>query len=296
MPRTRKRLRRPGQEPPKRMSDIELEKARPDQVEKKIREHARFFEHLDRRPDPGSGLSPLQAAPARERHLAELDGQLNEIDRLETALAPISAEEKRRLSPKTLLFNRRAVERAPRSEEERKSLAEMYAGMRKQEAAREARKKLAKLKEKRQSPPDPRAESIIGALFADDFLYDGLRRITRENVEVVGDFGHRQTVTATDVLFDLEDVGIALALLHLLEETGSVLIRDAAMNGLWPEGSALPPVQGLARRVRHLAANGIFALSRDGGTLRVRYGPRTVEIAAQYGIRVEVAEKEAVTA
>jgi hypothetical protein len=55
-------------------------------------------------------------------------------------------------------------------------------------------------------------------------------------------------------------------------------------EGIGPEGSDLLPAPQLADRIRHLAANGLLALSQDPAGVRVSYGSRTRALAKKWGI------------
>jgi hypothetical protein len=276
------KLRRPGQEPPKRMSDVELEKAKPGTIEKRLSEHEKHLTHLERRPDPGAGLAPREAGPARERHLSEIDGQLNEITRLERVLEPLSREERKRLSPKSWLINRAAIANAPRSDEEKEALKEMYSGLADAERERETRRKLLDMAQKRKYPRDPRASSVLAAVISSAWLRDAVEMRNRTNVHVFveGRMEHvpqGQFVSAR--LLEPGDV-VVLVLASYAIEAGPGLL-----DALAPEGYGLSELPDVRTSLSNLHRAGLLEVEKLGERRwRARWGRRALRIAKEAGV------------
>lgn len=293
----RTRRKRPGG-PPKVWTDTELEDrlARPEELESHLNAHRTHARRLARRGDPGFTLPPAQAAQARQEHVAELERHVGEVRRVEAALeASPKAVAEELLAQHIRRSGRRMAARAGHVGEQQEFLDQLHRSLAEQAQEREARKQVRQLAERLEHPPDPRAESITAAVLADGFLFDGLRRIRRE-ATMINEFGGRETLVSNEPVYELEDLSVAQCVFKLLEETNPVAIRQAGAGGRWPEGSALPPIQRLASRIRHLAANGVFSTRLEGGTLYVTYGQRAREIATRWGLELEAAEKKAVQA
>ena len=169
------------------------------------------------------------------------------------------------------ILRRKAIQEA-HDEESNGFIRRLHESLAERQKQRDAQRRLAEAKERRASPPNPRAASVAAAVLANsDLLFDGLLLRQRNNVVVPGELGTTQTMTTTDpYVFDLEDVGVAFVVLHLLQERGTVKITDAGTGGHWPANSGLPHVQGLVRRLAHLRSNGVFDMVVNGGVAEVK--------------------------
>ena len=190
-------------------------------------------------------------------------------------------------------MSRRAAAKELATDEDKKFLREMQEASLEQQRQREAEAKLQELQEKRRAgPPEPRAASVRAAVLADsEYLFDGLTRRLRK-AAVPTHFGGVQPSMSNEPVFELEDVGVAFVILHLLHERGEVVISDWGAGGRWPAGSELLPTPRLAQRLAHLARNGLIEIRADeSGGRRIGYGERARQIAARWGITIKEPSK-----
>src|SRR6187200_2883476 len=112
-------MRRGSPNPPKRISDSELESMRPHVIDEKLAERVEWAERIQREPDPGVGLPPKEAETARQRQLKRLENAVGEVDRLRAALPP-EPDQFPVTRARQRVLNRRAIDNFPRSEAEKK--------------------------------------------------------------------------------------------------------------------------------------------------------------------------------
>ena len=183
-------MRRGSPNPPKRISDSELESMRPHVIDEKLAERVEWAERIQREPDPGAGLPPKEAETARQRQLTRLENAVGEVDRLRAAL-PREPDQFPKTRARQRVLNRRAIDNFPRSEAEKKGMRERHEAMLAQQHQRETRGKLRKLADRRKHPPDPRASSVLAALVSSDWLAEALERKLRSGIRVYGESGER---------------------------------------------------------------------------------------------------------
>jgi hypothetical protein len=269
----------------KPMTDEQIARARPEEIEKQIAIHAAEAKRIDAG-DPGLGLPRSEAEKARAAQAAAVAAEDAEIERLRAGLEARAPElaAKQHLREQIKSSGIHAVARNARRSPEEIEMAKQV-----QEKARldAARKKLqARRKKALAPPPDPRAASIAAAVLSDASLLDNMRRRMRE-AEQITEFGRRETVVSSDPVLELEDAGVVLIVMQLLQEGPEILIRDWGAGGRWPEDSDLPPVPRLSNRLAHLAANGYLSIRSDGsGGCSISYGSRAREIAERWGITI----------
>lgn len=265
-------------DPPKRWSDGELVRASVPEIEKHIAAYSNAARRIEEAPAP-------RTAVERKAALGKLDRFVAEIRRLEdfrrSRVRGTLSDPEVKAQFKSDVMHARAL--AAQTDEDKAFHAEWAKALSDQQAEREAKKKKAELRERRLHQPDPRAASITAAVLADELFYDGLKRKLRENVVTPGEPG---TSNVVDVLFESEDVAVALILLKLLEERSEVVISDVGSVGRWPDPT-LPQISRLRERLGHVRRGGFFEVKVEGGEARVSYGPEIRRIAARWAIKVD---------
>jgi hypothetical protein len=152
---------------------------------------------------------------------------------------------------------------------------------RKRDAARatERQRRLARAERRH-----PQAESLVAAVFADGFLFDGLRHRIREDVEDVDDYG--RPIAGSVVagrLFELDNVSALFVLLHLIAANGG---RDVEVGQHGAVGDGLPLIA--PSKLTQLRLNGLLTVRRHGSGFRVGPGWRVRYAAMSFGIDVRV--------
>jgi hypothetical protein len=275
-------MRRASPSPPKKVTDQELEKLRPHQIDERLAEHVEWVERLEREADPGAGLAPKKAATARQRQLNRLESAVAEVDRLAKAL-PAEPDRHAATRKKERILFRRAIEDAPRSEEERKGMRELHEGMAEQTRKREQKSKLHKLSDRRRHPRDPRASSVLAAVVSSDFLAEALELKLRSNIRLVTDGVVRDLADDEYVSLRLLQPGdvVVLYLAALSIEQGGLLAAGE------PANRGLHELHDVADSLRRLGWTGILAVRRESDRRwRVSWGERAIKIAAQAGVKI----------
>jgi hypothetical protein len=230
-------------------------------------------------PDPGAGKSAKEAGEARQEHLKSIERVASEVDRLEGAIkhdpsAPTA-------SHKNYKMKRAAVDAAPRSEKELNALHASHAAMRAQEHDRETRSRLARLKDKRRHPPDPKAASVLAALVASDWLAEALERKLRCGIRVFDDSGEhvlRDDEYVTTRILEAQDVAVLFLASKAIEEGGLFSASTPADRGL----NTLGDVAGSLSRLRR---NDVLTVKREADRRwRVGWGERAIRTAREAGV------------
>ena len=276
-------MRRASPNPPKKISDAELEAMKPHVIDEKLAERVEWVERIQREPDPGAGLPPKKAATVRQRHLNRLQSAVAEVDRLAKALPPepdarwITTERRKRV------LNRKAIQNAPRSEEERKGMRELHEGMAEQARKREQKRKLHKPSDRRRHPRDPKATSVLAALVASDWLAEALERKLRSGIRVLGDSGERMLRDdeyITTRILEASDIAVLFLASKAIEDGGLLSASTPADRGL----NTLGDVAGSLSRLRR---NDVLTVKGEGERKwRVGWGERAVRTARDAGVKV----------
>jgi hypothetical protein len=273
-------MRRGSPNPPKKISDAELESMRPHVIDEKLAERVEWVERIQREPDPGVGLPPKQAETVRQRQLNRLESAVAEVDRLRAALPP-EPDQYPATRKKQRELNRRAIENAPRPEAERKAMREMQESMHKQQHEREAKSKLARLKDRRKHPPDPRASSVFAALVSSDWLAESLERKLRSGIRVFGDSGEsmlRDDEYITSRILEASDIAVLFLASKAIAQGGLLSASTPADRGL----HTLDDVAGSLSRLRR---NDLLTVKGEGErTWRVGWGERAIRTARDAGV------------
>jgi hypothetical protein len=114
------------------------------------------------------------------------------------------------------------------------------------------------------------ADLLIGAVFADQFLFDGLRHRIRHDVKDVDARGRavvREAVAAR--LFDLENISALFVLLNVICENGGNDV-EVGPHGAVADGLPLVPPSSLGQ----LHRNGLLSVRRCGSGFLVGLGSR----------------------
>jgi hypothetical protein len=124
----------------------------------------------------------------------------------------------------------------------------------------------------------PEASSIIAAVLADPFLFDGLRDKYRPDTVEVDEYGHEH-VGSTGRIFELESVAALHVLLSLLVANGGhpVEVRE---HGVLGDGLPRLPQGALGP----LRLNAYLVVEKVAAGFRVGAGPRVRQIAARWDI------------
>lgn len=113
-------------------------------------------------------------------------------------------------------------------------------------------------------------------------LYELLTRRMRET-DTADETG--KVVMSAEPVFAYEDIAVLAVVCNLLTERSPVAI-GANHGGTWPRWSDLPPIPGLLERISHLARNGWLAISSDGSSRSVAYGPEALRAAREAGVSI----------
>lgn len=156
--------------------------------------------------------------------------------------------------------------------------------MREQERNREAKGELAKLKDRRKHPPDPKASSVLAAVLTSDFVKDAVERKLRAGIVWMEDGRSRQLADAeymTVRVFEPQDVAVLYLAALAIEEGGMLSPSTPADRGLHSLGDAA----GSRGRLR---MNKILTVKRESSDRRWRvgWGERAIKIAAQAGVKI----------
>jgi hypothetical protein len=249
------------------------------QIADRAAEHQQWLDRLANQPDPGAGKSAKEAGAAREKHLQSIEKVATEVDRLEGAIkhdpsAPTA-------SHRNYKMKRAAVDAAPRSEKELNALHASHAAMRAQEHERETRSKLARLKDRRKHPPDPRAASVFAALVSSPWLAEALERKLRSGIRVYGDGGEqmlRDDEYITSRILEAQDVAVLFLASKAIEEGGLFSASTPADRGL----NTLGDVAGSLSRLRR---NDVLTVRREAERKwRVGWGERAIRTARDAGV------------
>ena len=274
-------MRRGSPNPPKRISDSELESMRPHVIDEKLAERVEWAERIQREPDPGVGLPPKQAETARQRQLTRLENAVGEVDRLRSALPP-EPDQYPATRAKQRRLNRRAIDSAPRSESEKRGMRERHEAMLAQEHEREAKSKLRKLADRRKHPPDPRAANVLAAVVSSDFLKDALERKLRSGIRVLEDGVVRELADDQYMavrVFEASDVAVIYLSALAIEEGGLLSASEPADRGLLT-------LENVAESLSRLSRNGILTVKREGQrSWRIGWGQRARTIAEKAGVK-----------
>jgi hypothetical protein len=202
------------------------------------------------------------------------------VDRLRAALPPEPDRHAGTRKKERILY-RRAIENAPRSEEERKGMRELHEGMAEQARKREQKSKLHKLADRRRHPPDPKAASVLAAVLTSDFVKDALERGLRSGITWIEDgvpreLGDDQYVTCR--VFEAQDVAVLYLAALAIEEGGLFSASTPADRGLHTLGDA-------AGSLGRLRMNKILTVTSEGERRwRVGWGERARSIAEKAGV------------
>lgn len=273
-------MRRGSPNPPKKISDAELESMRPHVIDEKLAERVEWVERIQREPDPGAGLPAKQAATARQRQLNRLENAVSEVHRLRSALPPEPDQHAGTRKKQRILY-RRAIDAAPRSEEERKGMRELHEGMAEQARKREQKSKLHKLADRRKNPPDPRASSTLAAVLTSDFLKDAVERKLRSGLRVVEDGVVRELADDQFITTRvLEPVDVSVLYLAAISiEAGGLLAPSE------PADRGLHELRDVADSLKRLSWAGLLTVKREHDRRwRVGWGKRAVKIARKAGV------------
>jgi hypothetical protein len=275
-------MRRASPNPPKRISDEELESMRPHQIDEELARRVEWAERIEREDDPGKGLPAPKAATARARHLNRLGAAVGEVDRLRSALPPEPDDRGASTRKRARTLYRRAIENAPRSEEEREGMRELREGMAEQKHARETKSKLHKLSDRRRHPRDPKATSVLAAVVSSDFLKDALERKLRSGIRVLEDGVVRELADdqyMTARVFEAQDVAVIYLAAISIEEGGLFAAGEPADRGLMSLGN-------VANSLWRLSHNGLLTVKQEGERKwRVGWGERARTIAEKAGVQ-----------
>jgi len=283
---TKRKLRRRGEQAPRPMTDAELASAGLAAVEDRLVEHRGRFARLRDEGDPGKGRPRAEAEEARAARMKALEQEVREIERLEPAAEALSreaqAEANFRRDP--LFHKKRDREVGARLDPGTKAtIREANEELRRRESERKAEEQIRDLADRHRHPADPRAESLLAAVLADDSLFEALEVKLRED----GRGGYTSTHDITPL-----EIGVLVTTLGLLRERGSVEIGDFGASAKWPRRDPpLVTVDGLRGALLELRRMGYLAFKVEAGTARVTYGPAVREIAAKWGLELsQVAE------
>jgi len=274
-------MRRASPNPPKQITDSELESMRPHKIDEKVAEHEQWLERLKRQPDPGQGLVPREAEKARQTHLKHIEGTVGELERLRSALPP-EPDQYPATRARQRILNRRAIDAYPRSESEKRGMRERHEAMLAQQHERETKSKLAKLKDRRKHPPDPKAASVLAAVMSSDFVKDALELRLRAGVRLVTEDGVRDLADDQYVSVRvLEPVDVSVLYLAALsiEEGGMLAAGEPANRGLHE-------LRDVAESLKRLGWAKLLVVKRESSDRRwrVSWGERAVDIARKAGV------------
>jgi hypothetical protein len=255
---------------------------RPHEVDQKLAERLEWVERIEREPDPGEGLPAKKAATARARHLNRLESAVAEVDRLAKALPP-EPDPHAGTRKRQRELKRRAIETAPRSESEKEMAREHREIAIAKQHERETQSKLARLKDRRRNPPDPRASSVLAAVVSSDFLAEALELKLRSNIRLVTDGVVRDLADDEYVsvrLLEPRDLSVLYLAALSIEQGGLLAAGEPANRGL----HELHDVGGSLQR---LGWTGLLAVRREADRRwRVSWGERAIKIAAQAGVKI----------
>jgi hypothetical protein len=231
--------------------------------------------------DPGSGLPRAEATKRRSEHLEQLERAHTHLDKLEaqwesgepeTVQERAFAEQLRRL-----IFGQASEQLA--SGEQKAMIRESQESMARRERERETARKTSRLRERRTSPPDPMATSILAAVAASEELKDAVGWKLRP---VEGQPGVQAAIA-----LNAGDIGVLALTLGLLSETNPARFSGWASSPRWPESEqSLVHVAHLRESLMALRDFAFLSLQVVGDSCEVGYGQRTCEIAERFGIRV----------
>jgi hypothetical protein len=264
-----------------RITDAQLEKMRPHQIDERLAEYEAWIGRLERQPDPGIGLPPNEAEKLRQDGLQRLEKAVGEAERLRAALPP-EPDQFPATREKERILNRRAIDNFPRSDSEKKGMRERHEAMHAQQHERETKSKLRKLADRRRHPPDPRAASVLAAVMSSPWLADALELRLRSGVRLVTDDGVRDLAddeyVATRVL-ELRDVAVLFVAALAIEQGGLLAASEPANRGLHELGNA-------ADSLKRLSWAKLLIVKRESSERRwrVSWGERAVEIARKAGV------------
>jgi hypothetical protein len=260
-----------------------LEKLRPHQIDERLAEHVEWVERIEREPDPGIGLPAKQAETVRQRQLNRLQSAVGEVDRLRAALPPEPDRHAGTRKKERILY-RKAIESAPRSESEKQMAREHREIAIAKQHERETQSKLARIKDRRKHPPDPRASSVLAAVVSSDFLAEALELKLRSGIRLVTDGSVRELADDEYVSLRLLQPGdvVVLYLAALSIEQGGLLAAGE------PANRGLHELRDVSDSLRRLGWTGILTVKRESSDRhwRVSWGKRAIEIAAQAGVKI----------
>jgi hypothetical protein len=91
--------------------------------------------------------------------------------------------------------------------------------------------------------------------------------------------GDVQTISA----LELVDVGVLVVTLRLLENRRPLAFRELGQGGKWPQRTPpIAPMRGMGESLAQLRHSGFLTVTQRS----VDYGPRTIEIAREWGIEL----------
>jgi hypothetical protein len=150
------------------------------------------------------------------------------------------------------------------------------------EHERETQTKLARLKDRRRNPPDPRSSSVLAAVVSSDFLAEALELKLRSGIRLVTDGSVRDLADDEYVslrLLQPRDV-VVLYLAALSIEQGGLLAAGE------PANRGLHELHDVADSLRRLGWTGILTVQREGERKwRVGWGERARSIAERAGVQ-----------
>ena len=277
-----RRKNEPQPEPPRVLSDAELEAARPDQLERAVAAQEAWVQRISDAPDPGVGLARADAEKARQKQLAELRRHGDELVRLRVAYELTDPETVRWNAwseRASRMVRRKSIEDA-QTDESRAFHRRLHEALAAEAKERDARRKLADARERRTNRPDPRATTILAAVLADDSLWDAVQIRLRPDGN-----GH----FVNEHLLEPREIGVLWTALRLLSERGSFEVVGIGSTARWPHHDPpLVPVEGLRDALAQLRRQRLLQLRVEGDTAHVTYGDAVREIAARWGIELSV--------
>jgi hypothetical protein len=269
--------------PPRPLTNAELAGATIDRLETERAAHEAWLDRISA--DPGRSLGREAAIEARSARLVDIERHTEAVVRLNSAIE-IRERELDADRGFSARLRRAGLLKAAQEGGDQEFLQQLHEAMVEKQRERDAQAALRALADRRNRPPLPQSRSVAAAVLSSAELYDGLRRRLRE-AETVNEFGTRITSTSSDPVIDFEDISTLATILFLLSEGDPVVIGKKHAGGSWPQGSDLPPVQGLIGRIRHLAANQWLSLKQSDETgWLVSHGEKSLSIARASGVAV----------
>jgi hypothetical protein len=146
---------------------------------------------------------------------------------------------------------------------------------------RETKPKIARLKDKRRHPPDPKAASVFAALVSLPWLAEALERKLRSGIRVYGDSGERMLRDdefITTRILEASEIAVLFLASKAIEEGGLLSASTPADRGL----NTLGDVAGSLSRLRR---NDLLTVKREGERRwKVGWGERAIRTARDAGV------------